>query len=72
MDDVSLETFYEMLEYKCVCNDKKFVKIDRFSPSSKMCSNWELTLKNREWICILCGEKIDRDFNASKNILNKV
>ena len=39
MSDASLGTFYSMLEYKCEWNDKQFVKIDRFFPSSKMCSN---------------------------------
>ena len=73
MSDVSLGTFYSMLEYKCDWNDKQFVKIDRFFPSSKMCSscgwiNQDLTLKIREWTC---GEKHDRDFNASKNILKQ-
>lgn len=76
MSDVGLGTFYSMLEYKCEWNDKQFVKIDRFFPSSKMCSNcgWinqDLTLKIREWICPSCGEKHDRDKNASKNILKQ-
>lgn len=76
MSDVSLGTFYSMLEYKCEWNDKQFVKIDRFFPSSKMCSNcgWinqDLTLNIREWSCPSCGEKHDRDFNASKNILKQ-
>ncbi|MDY0270223.1 IS200/IS605 family element RNA-guided endonuclease TnpB [Trichloromonas sp.] len=76
MSDVSLGSFYSMLEYKCEWNDKQFVKIDRFFPSSKMCSNcgWinqDLTLKDREWTCPSCGEKHDRDFNASKNILKQ-
>ena len=76
MSDVSLGTFYTMLEYKCGWNDKQFVKIGRYFPSSKMCSNcdWinqDLTLKDREWECQSCGEKHDRDFNASKNILNQ-
>ena len=39
MSDVSLGAFYSMLEYKCDWNDKQFVKIGRFFPSSKMCSN---------------------------------
>ena len=76
MFDVSLGSFYSMLEYKCEWNDKQFVKIDRFFPSSKMCSecgwiNQDLTLNIREWTCPSCGEKHDRDFNASKNILKQ-
>jgi len=76
MSDVSLGSFYSMLEYKCNWNDKQFVKIDRFFPSSKMCSNCEwinqdLTLNIREWTCTSCCEKHDRDFNASKNILKQ-
>ena len=47
--------------------------IDRFYPSSKVCSecgykNDNLTLKDREWICPECGKKHDRDYNASVNI----
>ena len=76
MSDVSLGSFYTMLEYKCEWNDKQFVKIGRYFPSSKMCSkcgwiNQDLTLKDREWECQSCGEKHDRDFNASKNILKQ-
>ena len=71
--DVSLGTFYTMLEYKANWNDKAIVKIDRFFPSSKTCNvcnyiNQDLTLKDREWTCIGCGTKHDRDFNASINI----
>jgi putative transposase len=76
MSDVSLGSFYSMLEYKCSWNDKQFVKIDRFFPSSKTCSecgwiNQDLTLNIREWTCLSCGETHDRDFNASKNILKQ-
>jgi putative transposase len=76
MSDVSLGSLYSMLKYKCEWNDKQFVKIDRFFPSSKTCSNcgWinqNLTLKDREWACQSCGENHDRDFNASKNILKQ-
>jgi putative transposase len=74
--DVSLGEFYRQLEYKCEWNDKHFIKIDRYFPSSKMCSNcgWiyqDLNLNIREWICPSCGENHDRDFNASKNILKQ-
>jgi len=71
--DVSLGTFYTMLEYKANWNDKVVVKIDRFFPSSKNCNvcnyiNQDLTLKDREWTCPNCNTIHDRDFNASVNI----
>lgn len=76
MSDVSLGAFYTMLEYKANWNDRQFVKIDRFFPSSKTCSNcgWikqDLTLSIREWRCESCGEVHDRDINAAKNILKQ-
>lgn len=74
LSDVSLGMFYDMLLYKASWNDKTIIKIDRFFPSSKMCSNcnWikeDLTLKDRKWTCVCCGIIHDRDINASKNIL---
>ena len=71
--DVSLGTFYNMLEYKANWNDKTIVKINRFFPSSKTCNvcnyiNQNLTLKDREWTCPNCKTSHDRDFNASINI----
>ena len=50
-------------------------KIDRFYPSSKMCEcgykNDELRLKDREWVCPVCGSRHDRDLLAAKNILRR-
>lgn len=71
--DVSLGTFYTMLEYKANWNDKIIVKINRFFPSSKTCNvcnyiNQSLSLKDREWTCQNCNTKHERDFNASANI----
>ena len=76
MSDVSLGAFYTMLEYKSNWNDRQFIKIDRFFPSSKTCSNcgWikqDLTLSIRKWSCESCGEVHDRDINAAKNILKQ-
>lgn len=76
MSDVSLGAFYTMLEYKAGWNDRQFVKIDRFFPSSKTCSScgWikqDLTLSIREWTCESCGEHHNRDINAAKNILKQ-
>ena len=47
--------------------------VDRFYPSSKTCSNCgnynkDLKLSQRVYHCSNCQEKIDRDFNASRNI----
>jgi putative transposase len=74
LSEVSLGMFYDMLVHKASWNDKTIVKIDRFFPSSKMCSkcHWikqDLTLKEREWTCMSCSTTHDRDINASKNIL---
>lgn len=72
MSDISLGKFFEVLKYKCDWYGKNLIKIGRFDPSSKRCSdcgeiNNELTLLDREWTC-KCGSIHDRDFNAAKNI----
>ena len=65
--------FRRMLTYKCEWYGKNLLVIDRFEPSSKTCNNCgyiykELTLSERSWKCPVCGEIIDRDVNAAKNI----
>jgi putative transposase len=74
--DASWSKFIELLTYKAEWNDKKIVKIDRFFPSSKTCNccgyiNQNLKLDMREWTCPSCKTKLDRDLNASINILNE-
>jgi putative transposase len=74
--DASWSKFITLLEYKAVWNDKLIIKIDRFFPSSKQCSccgyiNNNLKLDCREWTCPSCKSKLDRDLNASKNILKE-
>jgi len=71
--DVGWYEFNRMLEYKSLWNAKHFVKIDRWYASSKICNKCDnkkvdLTLKDRTYICEICGNVLDRDFNASKNI----
>ena len=72
--DVSWSKFVELLKYKADWYGRELVQIDKFFSSSKTCSNCgnikkDLTLKNREYICSSCGLVIDRDYNASLNIL---
>ena len=74
--DASWSKFIELLTYKAEWNDKQIVKIDRFFPSSKTCNccgyiNQNLKLDIREWTCPSCNTKLDRDYNASINILNE-
>ena len=62
--------------HKAEMNDKQIVKIGRYYPSSKTCHHCgyvkgDLTLKDREWICLVCCNVIDRDLNAAINILNE-
>ena len=66
--------FRTLLGYKLIDRGKMLVKIDRWFPSSKACSecgaiNGELTLTIREWTCE-CGVHHDRDVNAAINIRN--
>lgn len=72
IQDVSFGEFFRQMQYKCDWYGKNLIKIGRFEPSSKMCSdcgkiNENLTLADREWTCE-CGSTHDRDLNAAKNI----
>ena len=76
ISDVSWHEFKRQLEYKCKWKGRQLVIIDRFFPSSKTCNNCgyinqELTLDVRQWACPQCSCKLDRDLNASKNILQQ-
>lgn len=72
--DAAVGSFIGMLEYKSKWYGKTLVKVDRFFPSSKLCSscgfkNPSMPLDVREWICPTCGSVHDRDINAARNIL---
>jgi putative transposase len=76
ISDASWSTFVSMLEYKCNWYGKMLLKINRFYPSSKTCSNCghkedKMHLSIREWTCPSCDSKHDRDLNASINILKE-
>ena len=75
--DVSLYEFIRQLEYKAEWYGKIISKVDRFYPSSQLCSNCGYknskvkNLKIREWTCPECGVHHDRDVNSAINILSE-
>ncbi|MDP8965909.1 MAG: transposase, partial [Cyanobacteriota bacterium] len=73
ISDVGWGTFVNFLGYKLEKEGKILVEIDRWFPSSKLCSNChyqigELPLEVRAWNCHNCGTHHDRDGNAATNI----
>lgn len=68
--------FKECMKYKCNWNGVEFIQVDRFYPSSKVCSccgniktKDELKLSDRVYRCKYCGNIIDRDYNAAINLM---
>ena len=63
--------FLQMQEYKLHERGKYLVKVDKWYPSSQLCSNCgsrkKLSLGERTYQCT-CGMHIDRDYNAAINI----
>ena len=73
ISDAAWTTMRGMLEYKCAWYGRDLVAIDRWFPSSKLCSacgtlRGTMPLNVREWTCV-CGATHDRDVNAAKNVL---
>ncbi len=73
ISDVGWGMFTNFLAYKLERKGGKLVEIDRWFPSSKLCSNCfysvgEMPLDVREWTCPHCGTHHDRDGNAAINI----
>jgi putative transposase len=71
--DASFGEMRRLLQYKSDWFGGRVVEIDRFYPSSQLCSvcgvkNPGLRLEDREWTCLNCGTHHDRDVNAARNI----
>lgn len=69
--------FKTFLEYKAALYGSEIIKVDRFYPSSKTCSDCgvakaKLPLSQRTFECGSCGLVIDRDLNAALNIKQEI
>ncbi|MEG1300578.1 MAG: transposase, partial [Erysipelotrichaceae bacterium] len=73
--DNSFGAFVTMLGYKLSEQGKQLIKIDKWFPSTKTCSNCgsvqTISLAERTYTCKSCGVVINRDYNASINIRNE-
>lgn len=71
--DAGWASFTAMLKYKAARAGRTFGRVDRFFPSTRMCSdcgriNEKMALNVRAWDCP-CGSTHDRDVNAAMNVL---
>ena len=71
--DAAFGELLRQIEYKALWNSKHFVQVDRFFPSTKLCSecayqNDSISLSDREWSCPACRTHHMRDFNSAKNV----
>ena len=74
ISDLGWRQFRTFLEGKAEKYGRDFRVISRWEPTSQICSNCgfkggKLDLSVREWECLNCGAKHDRDENAAINIL---
>jgi putative transposase len=74
ISDAAWRQLRGMLEYKCAWYGRELIVIDRWFPSTKLCSACgslaeQMPLHVRAWTCPGCGTVHDRDVNAARNIL---
>ncbi len=71
VSDLDFASFLSILEWVAFKRGKSVVKIDRFTPTTKVCSGCgqrhHLTLRDRVLNCD-CGLTMDRDHNAAINL----
>ncbi|MEG4503593.1 RNA-guided endonuclease TnpB family protein [Microcoleus sp. F6_B4] len=74
ISDLGFYEFKRQLDYKCQMYGADLVLVDQWFPSTKTCSNCgtkkDMPLSVRTFDCPTCGRSLDRDFNASLNVLN--
>ncbi|HFX3760703.1 TPA: IS200/IS605 family element RNA-guided endonuclease TnpB [Enterococcus faecium] len=76
ISDVSWSSFVTKLQYKADWYGREIIKVDKWFPSSQICSecghkDGKKFLEIREWTCPICHAHHDRDINASINILTE-
>lgn len=74
--DVSWSEFRRQLTYKSDWYGRQLSIVDRYYPSSQTCHccghiDGKKLEDIRNWVCPNCGEELDRDINASINILQE-
>ena len=75
INDATFTEILRQISYKVKFKGKRFYQINTYYPSSQICSrcdNQDKKYKNlneREHKCTKCGQELDRDFNASINIM---
>ncbi|WP_405653599.1 RNA-guided endonuclease InsQ/TnpB family protein [Streptomyces sp. NBC_00019] len=72
--DAGWREFRCLLEYKVAWYGREVIAVDRFFPSTRLCSGCgslqeRMPLSVRAWTCETCGTAHDRDVNAAKNLL---
>ncbi|MBQ3769095.1 MAG: transposase [Prevotella sp.] len=77
VSDVAMSETRRQIEYKSAMNGVSVTVADRWYASSKACHKCgykkdDLTLKERTYVCPHCGTIIDRDINASLNLLSLI
>jgi putative transposase len=76
ISDAGWGKFCTMLKYKAEFDGKTYLEVDRFFPSSHLCSNTllpipKMDLSVRWFDCPHCDQRHDRDVNAAVNIRNE-
>ena len=75
--DASFNKIINLLKWKCSLRGKYYYQVDKYYPSSKICShcgektNKTEDLSIRSWECDRCHHINDRDINASINIMDE-